>query len=124
MILLMSVFSAYAQSGSESSLQESIDGLQKQMSEIKSLMEEMKGELLRSRAEVLQLRQQLQVTGGQLATASDAVPVNKDLDAIQILEEQQQLLNARVEEQYQTKVESASKYRVRLSGMALINLYS
>ena len=40
------------------------------------------------------------------------------------LEEDQALLNDKVEDQYQTKVESASKYRVRLSGIALFNLFN
>jgi len=40
------------------------------------------------------------------------------------LEEEQSLLSARVDDQYQTKVESGSKYRLQLSGMALFNAYS
>ena len=40
------------------------------------------------------------------------------------LEEEYQLLSGKVDEQYQTKVESASKYRVRLSGIVLLNLFS
>jgi len=40
------------------------------------------------------------------------------------LEEQYQLLSGKVDDQYQTKVESASKYRVRLSGIVLLNLAS
>ncbi len=40
------------------------------------------------------------------------------------LEEDQQLLSGKVEEQYQTKVESASKYRIRLFGMLLMNVFS
>jgi len=39
------------------------------------------------------------------------------------LEEDQQLLGAKVVDQYQTKVESGSKYRVRLSGIALLNVF-
>jgi hypothetical protein len=39
------------------------------------------------------------------------------------LEEDQQLLQAKVDEQHQTKVESASKYRVKLSGIALLNVF-
>ena len=39
------------------------------------------------------------------------------------LEEDQQLLGAKVADQYQTKVESGSKYRVRLSGVALLNVF-
>ena len=40
------------------------------------------------------------------------------------LEEDVHLLEAKVNEHYQTKVESASKYRVRLSGIALLNMFS
>ncbi len=39
------------------------------------------------------------------------------------LADDQQLLGAKVEDQYQTKVESGSKYRVRLSGIALLNIF-
>ena len=34
------------------------------------------------------------------------------------------MLTGKVDDQYQTKVESASKYRVRLSGIVLFNLFS
>jgi regulator of replication initiation timing len=40
------------------------------------------------------------------------------------LEEEYQLLTGKVDDQYQTKVESASKYRLRLSGIVLMNLAS
>lgn len=40
------------------------------------------------------------------------------------LDEQYQLLSGKVDDQYQTKVESASKYRLRLSGIVLMNLVS
>ncbi len=40
------------------------------------------------------------------------------------LEEEYQLLTGKVDDQYQTKVESASKYRLRLSGIVLMNLVS
>lgn len=40
------------------------------------------------------------------------------------LEEQYQLLSGKIDDQYQTKVESASKYRMRISGIVLTNLFS
>jgi hypothetical protein len=40
------------------------------------------------------------------------------------LQEEYQLLSGKVDDQYQTKVESASKYRLRLSGIVLMNLVS
>jgi hypothetical protein len=39
------------------------------------------------------------------------------------IQEQLDLLSGKINEQYQTKVESGSKYRVRLSGMALFNAF-
>ena len=40
------------------------------------------------------------------------------------LEEDQQVLKDQLSDQYQAKVESASKYRVKLSGLLLLNLFS
>src|SRR5207249_10829957 len=40
------------------------------------------------------------------------------------LEENQQLQDAKISEHNQTKVESSSKYRVRLSGIVLLNMYA
>ena len=40
------------------------------------------------------------------------------------LDEEYELLSGKVDDQYQTKVESASKYRMRLSGIVLMNLFS
>jgi hypothetical protein len=45
-------------------------------------------------------------------------------DRVASLEESTQLVNSKVDDQYQTKVESASKYRVRLSGIVLLNLFN
>jgi hypothetical protein len=39
------------------------------------------------------------------------------------LEEDQQVMEGKISDQYQTKVESGSKYRLRLSGVVLLNLY-
>ncbi|HEX3377915.1 MAG TPA: hypothetical protein VHS29_13690 [Candidatus Acidoferrales bacterium] len=39
------------------------------------------------------------------------------------LEDDQQVMEDKINDQYQTKVESGSKYRLRLSGIVLLNLY-
>ncbi len=44
-------------------------------------------------------------------------------ERISKLEEDQQLTTAKVDEQSQTKVESGSKYRLRLSGIVLLNIF-
>lgn len=42
---------------------------------------------------------------------------------VQKLEESTQLLSSKIDEQYQTKVETAAKYRARLSGIVLMNAF-
>lgn len=62
-----------------------------------------------------------------LSSSSSAAPDSRQDDSREVLpsyKEDLQLLNAKVTEQSQTKVESGSKYRVRLSGIMLLNLFS
>jgi hypothetical protein len=123
--------------------------LQEQVSELRSVVAEMRSESAAYRAETAELRRELQATREQLA-ASGALPqpatspevsvandrgsedakINSKAQASSVesrmasLEDSTQLLSGKVDEQYQTKVESASKYRVRLSGLVLMNLFS
>lgn len=132
-----------APSSSKESPTDSLRDLQKQMQELKSVLEEMHSEVLRSREETLELRKELEATRRQLAArpASASAPVNAGADSqptlsmqstpsqgvedpVKKLEEDQQLAAAKIEELHQTKVESASKYPVRLSGLVLLNLFS
>jgi hypothetical protein len=46
-----------------------------------------------------------------------------DAEQVSRLEDDLQLTEAKVTDQYQTKVESGSKYRVRLSGLLLLNMF-
>ena len=57
------------------------------------------------------------------AAATSAVPPQEIPDRLSQIEENQQLLDAKISDQYQTKVESGSKYRVRLSGIILLNTF-
>jgi hypothetical protein len=116
-VFFMLSLPAYAQD----TLQENIQSLQKQTSELKAMLEEMKTEIIRSRTEATALRQELEAARQQLTAAARP---QADETSVQKLEEEQQLLSAKIDEQYQTKVESASKYRVRLSGIVLANLFS
>jgi hypothetical protein len=124
-------------------LERRLKNLQEQMSEMESTMRAMHADLLGSREEASELRRELEASRGLFGTRhpvenssgpkSEAAlrgPVASsqvctgDEQRLQKLEEEQQLSNARLEEQNQTKVESASKYRVRLSGAAILNLVS
>jgi hypothetical protein len=92
-----------------------------------------------AQSESAALRKELGATKAQLASFSshsaDASPVQQAFagggspqgtveDRLSKLEETQQLDDQKIAEQSQTKVESASKYRLRLSGMILFNAYS
>jgi hypothetical protein len=55
--------------------------------------------------------------------ASPAQASTQIEERVQKLEENTSLLGSKIDEQYQTKVESASKYRVRLHGILLMNAF-
>ncbi len=125
----------------------SMEALEKRLDELSASVNDLRAEVNRSHQEAQELREELNATRHQLnllahaaspATSranSHAVSVaiqgtdpqpqgtetNKKLED---LEENQQLLEAKVDDQYQTKVESSSKYRVKLSGIALLNIFS
>jgi len=54
---------------------------------------------------------------------SSPAPATEIGNRLQRLEESTQLLSSKVDEQYQTKVETAAKYRARLSGIILMNAF-
>jgi hypothetical protein len=127
---------------------DALHDLEAQIRELSSSLHEMHAEMERSRAEANQLRQELQETRDQVSALRNemseshinppAQPVESAVKAegtgqgtsglvdqrITKVEEEQQLLGAKIEDQYQTKVESGSKYRVKLSGMVLLNLFT
>jgi hypothetical protein len=56
---------------------------------------------------------------------SQTAPENASVEErLNRLDENVQFIDAKVNDQYQTKAESGSKYRIRLSGIALLNLFS
>lgn len=131
----------------------SVQELDSQVRELRAMVEEMRTENAQSRAEMKQLRQELQdtrkllapvvasinrsapatdaVTSGETSSISASSSQNvsaatsaSDLgNRIQKLEESTQLLSSKIDEQYQTKVETATKYRARLSGIILMNAF-
>jgi hypothetical protein len=115
---------------------ECIQSLQHQISELKSLVQEMRVEVGSSRDAVMELRKELraarnlpeQPSQDQLQKAEPSygqpAPPQPRVEGRADQAEELELLNAKINEQYQTKVESASKYRVRLSGLVLFNMFS
>jgi hypothetical protein len=127
----------------DSALAESIRQLEIQVQELRSAVTEIKSESERYRAETLELKRELQATreavnagnrplnpaesssARQAAPAAgQAVPDQALAERVAKLEEDQQVVDSRIEEQNQTKIETASKYRMRLSGILLMDLFS
>jgi hypothetical protein len=136
-----------ADSSPESSLSDSVRELRQQIRELQTAVADIRSEAQQYRAETMELRRELEAvraaTGSPGPAAESPAPAGvaaygaaagtapaetqaeqKKLQHAASLEEQYQLLSGKVDEQYQTKVESASKYRVRLSGIVLLNLFS
>jgi hypothetical protein len=129
----------------ESSHADTLREVQKEMQDLRTVLKETREEASQSRREVEDLRNELQQAKEQLellrkgldAARQDAAST-PDIRATQPkgpsgstveervgkLVEDQQLLKSEVNDQSQTKVESAGKYRVRLSGIALLNVFS
>ncbi|MGA8151620.1 MAG: hypothetical protein WB952_11770 [Terriglobales bacterium] len=127
-----------------------VHDLQQQVSELRAAVAEMRAEAAQYRAETADLRRELQTIRAQsgpeqaaqpagsypaavsspevAATAEAASQTERKAESIEqrvaSLEDASQLLNSKLNDQFQTKVEGASKYRVRLSGIVLMNLFS
>jgi hypothetical protein len=99
----------------------SLTELQSEVRELKDIVQQLKQETMASHAEMTRLRQELESERASAAPTTGTGPIDERVGR---LEEDQQLLSGKVDDQYQTKVESASKYRVRLSGIVLFNLFS
>ncbi len=117
--------------------------LQDEIGQLRTMMLEMRAENEQSRAEMQRLRQDLQATRAMLEhgtgveretqaaanaiveqTPSQSLAQSAPLeDRVQKLEESTSLLTSKVDEHYQTKVETASKYRARLHGIVLMNAF-
>jgi hypothetical protein len=120
---------------------------QDQIRELSTEVKSLRTEEQTAREEAKELRKELDVTNAKLALlmaganrSSDLLPTaallpsklspsqeapSQDLDRrVTALEESQQLADAKINEQSQTKVESGSKYRLRLSGIVLMNLFA
>jgi hypothetical protein len=133
--------------GEVRALAELIRGLQDQVQALNSQLGDLRGAQERATEEARELRRELDLMKAQGApvasgplnsysmppakesavppvSASSAIPPQAQTadDRIARLEEDQQVLEGKINDQYQTKVESGSKYRLRLSGIVLLNL--
>jgi len=135
LVVLLASALAFSQEAATSSaaapttpLDATVRELADQVRELRAAVAEMRAEAAEYRAETADLRRELQATRDQMAAATPppetTAPAGDIENRVASLEESTQLLNSKVDDQDQTKVESGSKYRVRLSGMALLNLFA
>jgi hypothetical protein len=129
---------------------DSLNELNAKVRELDAALDEMREEIARSRREAQELGRGLAAAREQLAslkreiappaaqgsenssTQAGSEPTGSgSLNAqmatldhrVQAIEDDRQLQDAKVDDQYQTKIESGSKYRVRFSGIALLNIF-
>jgi hypothetical protein len=81
-------------------------------------LDETRAELSAARAEIRELHNQLH---GEAASTSSNSAATSLSAQVATLEEQQQVLESQVQQHEQTKVETVSKYPVRLTGLLLFN---
>lgn len=106
--------------------------LQSQVRELKQLVLQLQQQTVDSHAEITKLRQELESRGngpdgGGVGDRQSSAYIGSSSDQLgqrlDHIEEDQQLLSSELKDQDQTKVESASKYRIRFSGIVLFNLF-
>lgn len=136
---------APANSSTDSSTNDAVRELREQVRELQSAVAEIRAESQRYREETKQLRDELEaVRASSKAERSPSVEraEGTEVNAYQAnaeapsreeqkkaaraasLDDQYDVLSGKIDEQYQTKIESASKYRMRLSGIVLLNLFN
>lgn len=119
-ILLMSGLSATAQSsGDTAAMADAIRELRDQVTELRSAVTELRSEASQYRAETESLRRELEVEKSRPVNQAGPAPSDHTAE----VDDSLQLLNSKIDDQYQTKIESASKYHMRLSGIVLLNLF-
>ncbi len=140
-IELANCANCFAQNGQAGAARPSSQELNGKIELLTRSLEQTQTELARSRSEIEQLRTMLGEVLRRMDGAAAAVPpqvpgvgtgtsVERGAaapegaqPAAQISQDDWDLLNERVEEQRQTKVESGSKFRLKLSGIALFNVF-
>ena len=125
-------------SNAESQLANVVEQLQRQITKLETSVEELRSEANRYRAETHELQRRLELISPEpqaqvqtepipdrsSGTQSSPGPANPASARLSKLEEEYDLLTGKVDDQYQTKVESGSRYRVRLSGLVMLNMFS
>src|SRR5215471_10319597 len=120
-------FGVQAQQTTSGVAEDPIQTLTKKIEELNATIQELRSEISQSRQETREIREELhraRDTAVSTGSNSEQKEQATSTDQLGRIEENQQLLADKIDEQYQTKVESASRYRMRLSGMVLFNAFA
>jgi uncharacterized coiled-coil protein SlyX len=137
-ILLISATQCLAQSAGQpravvslSTQSPQASGLEDKVKELSSALTETQQQLERSQQQIQMLQSRLGEIEKQLSLGQPVVPASTSTDPVSTLKaevsdlkEQQGILQAEVKLHEQTKVESTSKYPVRVSGLILFNAFA
>ena len=112
----------------DKTLADSVQELRLQVQQLQEAVAEIKSEASQYRAESDELRKELEnlrSTTPATSSAESAAPASSQTtdQRLASLEEATQVLQSENKTLYQSKVESASKYRARISGLVLLNLF-
>ena len=110
----------------------SLDAVSERIQWLASTVAQQQEQLRQSQQEIIALRQQVAALRGQIATGSPAEQRDSSTDAaaaklseqVALLREQQEVQASELATHEQTKVESESKYPVRLTGLILANAFN
>jgi len=120
----------------ESSARDALRKVQLQVEQMNAAMSKLSDDTVSLQSANAALRRELEEAKAELAAISDhstsesASAVLQESSPITSEQKQQDvkehlgLIEQKVNEEYQTKVESASRYRVRLSGLILLNMFA
>lgn len=132
-ILAPSLRRAYAQAADPPTLAQQIQQLTDAMTKVQAQLEQSQHQLEELRKELTELRSQMPQGTATAPAHPDSVPESSSASAeeaarlkdaeLQELKEHQEVLDAEIATQEQTKVESESKYPVKITGMVLLNSF-
>lgn len=108
---------------------DTVNDLRRQLRQTQEQLSRSEGEIRELRANLDRMQQQLDQLaapgrGQSVEPSSSAGATETQNQSPSVSSDEWQMLNAKVEEHQQVKVESASKFRLKLSGMVLFNAFS
>jgi hypothetical protein len=117
-LLCTSFIPLSAQTASQEKLERQVEQLTEALSRTQAQVEESQRQLEEMRRQVASLRQQMADAGAAAAATSEAGQLTKAVDEIR---ERQAMQESQIATHEQTKVETESKYSLKLSGLILLN---